>query len=118
MELCICAYFLNVIVRLLVYLVDATMNTYSTVKTHINNWTVMSTPSGHALMGKITGHPNPAVGVLDRSLTSDILGRRWKGSVDGHWVVVTKSGTEYELDDSAQPKVISNNEYLMQLTEV
>jgi hypothetical protein len=55
----------------------------------------------NGLLGTITGHPDPCVGIGPLSLTSYIIGKR-------NGKVVTETGTEYELgtpyssDDSVE----------------
>ena len=73
----------------------------------IDNWVIL----GGAILGKITGHPNPNVGIGPVSRTSDILGKRMGK-------VVTYSGTEYTLGVQHTLQVQSAEEVLDELEEV
>ena len=46
---------------------------------------------GMSLIGRVTGHPNPQVGVLPQTLTSAVVGKK------ANQIIVTRTGTEYHV---------------------
>lgn len=60
------------------------------MNTRIENWILLDGYHPYRLMGKIYNHPNPKVGIKDRSITSEIVGKR-------NGKIVTQNGTEYEM---------------------
>lgn len=57
----------------------------------IDNWRIVNWWGAPCLLGKITGHPDPRVGIKPVSVTSGIV------EYDFLNTVVTESGTQYRL---------------------
>lgn len=82
----------------------------------IDNWIQLH---NNHLVGKITGHPDPKVGIIvgtilhkDTSITTKVVGRRGVR-------VITQSGTAYLLGKQHDGNIWESNEhYLSSLKEV